>query len=210
MLTVRYQRPEPDWTDISVSTILADHIPALTDRHPIRFTLTHCHYPWQLNHHGVLSTYRSGLSVQIDGASSNCPNDANPLQDNNDGDDEGDVCDLDDDNDGLSDIDEADLGSDPFEPDTESDGVVDGSDNCLLSINADQTDTDNDGYGNQCDPDFDNNLIVNASDLAFLKTKFFLPDADADLNGDSVVNAGDLAIMKSFFFKPPGPSGIVH
>ena len=60
-----------------------------------------------------------------------------------------------------------------------------------------------------CDPDFDNNLVVNASDLAFFKTKFFSSDPDADLNGDSVVNAADLAILKTMFFKPPGPSGLV-
>jgi len=138
----------------------------------------------------------------------NCPNDANPLQDNNDGDVEGDVCDMDDDNDGLSDINEADLGSDPFDPDTDNDGVIDGSDNCLLSSNAAQTDTDNDDYGNLCDPDFSNDLIVGSADLAYFKPKFFSSDPDADLNVDGVVNAADLAILRSFFFKPPGPSGL--
>ena len=139
----------------------------------------------------------------------NCPHYANPLQDNNDADAEGDVCDMDDDNDGLSDIDEAALGSDPFDPDTDSDSVIDGSDNCLLSSNAAQTDTDNDGYGNQCDPDFDNNLVVGSADLAFLKASFFSSGPDADLTGDGIVNAADLSIVKIMFFGPPGPSGLV-
>ena len=55
-------------------------------------------------------------------------------------------------------------------------------------------------------PDFDGNLVVNAADLAFFKTKFFSSDPDADLNGDGVVNAVDLAILKSMFFNAPGPS----
>ncbi len=93
-------------------------------------------------------------------------------------------------------------------PDVDGDGIADTIDNCTEAPNADQRDTDGDGYGNICDPDFDNNLIVNASDLAFVKTKFFTNDADADLNGDNVVNAADLAILKAFFFKSPGPSGI--
>ena len=101
--------------------------------------------------------------------------------------------------------------------DTDGDGVIDSSDNCTLEDNGTlipdaggnvQLDTDGDGYGNICDPDFDNNLVVNASDLAFFKTKFFSSDPDADLNGDSVVNAADLAILKTMFFKPPGPSYI--
>ncbi len=92
--------------------------------------------------------------------------------------------------------------------DTDGDGVVDNVDNCILVPNPAQRDTDGDGYGNYCDPDFDNNLIVNAKDLAFFKTKFFSTDPDADLNGDGGVNAGDLAILKSFFFKEPGPSGL--
>ena len=93
--------------------------------------------------------------------------------------------------------------------DTDGDTVFDHLDNCTLIGNTDQRDTDNDGYGNACDPDFDNNLIVNASDLAFFKTKFFTSDPDADLNGDGVVNAADLATLKIFFFKPPGPSALV-
>ena len=103
-------------------------------------------------------------------------------------------------------------------PDQDQDGVPDAADNCILHPNGPlipdaggniQRDTDSDGYGNACDPDFDGDLIVNAADLAFLKTVFFTPNPNADLNGDGIVNAGDLAILKQFFFKPPGPSGLV-
>jgi len=94
-------------------------------------------------------------------------------------------------------------------PDSDADKILDAMDNCTKVVNLNQRDTDGDGYGNYCDPDFDNNLIVNAADLAFFKTKFFSSDPDADMNGDSVVNAADLAILKTMFFKPPGPSGLV-
>ena len=86
--------------------------------------------------------------------------------------------------------------------------VFDYADNCTLIDNPDQRDTDNDGYGNACDPDFDNNLIVDASDLAYFKTVFLTADPDADFNGDGIVNSADLAILKTFFFEAPGPSAI--
>ena len=94
-------------------------------------------------------------------------------------------------------------------PDSDADKILDAMDNCTKVVNLNQRDTDGDGYGNYCDPDFDNNLIVNASDLAFFKTKFFTTDVDADLNGDGLVNAADLAILKLMFFSAPGPSGLV-
>ena len=93
--------------------------------------------------------------------------------------------------------------------DTDGDGVRDYMDNCTLTGNPLQRDTDIDGFGNFCDPDFDNNLVVGAADLAFFKPKFFGSDPDADLNGDGVVSGGDLAILKQMFFKPPGPGGLV-
>ena len=92
--------------------------------------------------------------------------------------------------------------------DTDADGIPDANDNCTLQPNPSQRDTDGDGFGNWCDPDFDNNGIVNAADLAFFKTKFFTTDPDPDLTGDGIVNAADLAILKAFFFKAPGPSGL--
>ena len=106
-----------------------------------------------------------------------------------------------------------------FDPaaDADGDGLLDTADNCILVPNSplipdaggnSQLDTDGDGYGNLCDPDFDHNLNVDFADLAYLKSKFFTSDPDADLNGDGTVDFADLAILKSMFFGPPGPSGL--
>jgi hypothetical protein len=92
--------------------------------------------------------------------------------------------------------------------DADGDGVADDQDNCSAVANADQNDADADNFGNLCDADFNNDCIVNAVDLGFLKSVFFSNNAEADLNGDGLVNAVDLGIFKSRFFIPPGPSGL--
>lgn len=123
---------------------------------------------------------------------------------------------LDRDGDGLADIYEdknqngvVDTGeSDLLIYDTDGDFVKDGIDNCTLKSNADQRDTDGDGFGNVCDPDLNNDGIVNDTDTAIMKSRFYTTDPDADLNGDGAVNTGDLAILKSLNGKPPGPSGL--
>ncbi|MEO1574717.1 MAG: thrombospondin type 3 repeat-containing protein [Pseudomonadota bacterium] len=93
--------------------------------------------------------------------------------------------------------------------DSDGDGVADDQDNCTEVANADQRDSDGDLYGNACDADLNNDLVVNVIDLGILRTVFFTTDADADFNGDGVVNVTDLGIMRSAFFGPPGPSGLV-
>ena len=75
----------------------------------------------------------------------NCPNVANFLQENNDSDAEGDVCDDDDDNDGLTDIEEENFDgiagydpetdTNPFNSDTDGDGHLDGVDPVPLHFN---------------------------------------------------------------------------
>ena len=101
---------------------------------------------------------------------------------------------------------------DPPNPaiDSDGDGVINGNDNCTLVANPDQRDSDGDGLGNPCDPDFNNDNIVNAADLAYLKLNFFSNDPHADLNGDGFVNAADLAILKQRFFQAPGPQGAIE
>ena len=93
-------------------------------------------------------------------------------------------------------------------PDSDGDLITDDVDNCKFVSNADQRDTDGDGYGNVCDGDFNNDGIVNFADLAILKSWFNSADPDADLNGDGVVNNIDLSIMKQMFGQAPGPSGL--
>ena len=94
-------------------------------------------------------------------------------------------------------------------PDTDGDGVADDQDNCTDVVNADQRDTNGDGYGNACDADLNNDNVINTTDLGLLRTVFFdVGDLDADFNGDGVVNTADLGIMKLRFFEPPGPSGV--
>jgi hypothetical protein len=98
-----------------------------------------------------------------------------------------------------------DLGSSP-DTDADADGVFDVNDNCVVVANANQRDSNSDGYGSICDPDLDNNLTVQAADLAIFKPLFFTNDPDADFDGNGIVQAADLAIMKKMFFQPPGPS----
>ncbi|MEL7448935.1 MAG: hypothetical protein AAFN78_06980, partial [Pseudomonadota bacterium] len=92
--------------------------------------------------------------------------------------------------------------------DCDGDGVDSSIDNCTLLANADQRDTDGDGFGNLCDADLTNDCSVNFSDLGAMKSVFFTTDEDADLDGDGVVNFSDLGQLKSLFFAPPGPSGL--
>ncbi|MDF1554947.1 MAG: right-handed parallel beta-helix repeat-containing protein, partial [Deferrisomatales bacterium] len=110
------------------------------------------------------------------------------------------------------------VGAELVVPDADADGVADGLDNCVMAPNGPlipdaggniQRDTDGDGYGNRCDPDFNNDGGVNFADLAYMKSVFLSGDPDADVNGDGGVNFGDLAILKSMFLGPPGPSGLV-
>ena len=74
----------------------------------------------------------------------------------------------------------------PPPPDADSDGVPDASDNCTLDANTNQLDTNGDGYGNRCDPDFNHNGIVDSQDGALLKAAFgssAFPDRDINGNG---------------------------
>ena len=117
----------------------------------------------------------------------NCPSVANPGQENNDGDAQGDACDGDDDNDNVADAgdncpaaanfaqtntDGSADGGDACDADDDNDGAVDTADNCPLLANAGQTNTDGaaDG-GDACDGDDDNDGVGDAQDAFPLDPK---------------------------------------
>ena len=82
----------------------------------------------------------------------NCPNAANPGQQDTDEDGTGDACD-----------------STPNGPDGDGDGVIDSSDNCPSDANTGQADADEDGEGDACDstpngPDGDADDVPDSAD----------------------------------------------
>jgi hypothetical protein len=89
--------------------------------------------------------------------------------------------------------------------DADQDGVADARDNCRELANADQRDTNGDGFGNACDPDLDDNGIVNRRDFLLLQSLVGPHGGVADLDGDGRVREGDFAVFQAFYGKPPGP-----
>jgi hypothetical protein len=87
----------------------------------------------------------------------------------------------------------------PGDIDADGDGVAETQDNCTLVANANQRDTNGDGYGNICDPDLTNDGVVNINDLNRLKARLGITpvvDVDADLDGNGAVNINDLNRLK--------------
>ena len=90
--------------------------------------------------------------------------------------------------------------------DTDGDGVSDPTDNCTNTPNADQRDTDLDGFGNFCDPDFNNDGDVDSADVHIFKPRLFGTNADGDLDGDGAVTFLDLGIVANHTGLGPGPN----
>lgn len=102
-------------------------------------------------------------------------------------------------------------------PDTDGDGLPDAVDNCILVANntgvAAQCDSDNDGLGNLCDADLNNNGHTNAQDYILFRAQLGQPSTapgynPADLNCNGAVNSQDFVLFRGLLGLPPGPSGL--
>ena len=89
----------------------------------------------------------------------------------------------------------------------DADKVLDHRDNCLLVTNANQRDTNGDGFGNICDADLNNDLMVDMSDFSLFRRVFGTADSDADFDGDGSVGMSDFSIFRRLYGSAPGPSG---
>jgi len=91
--------------------------------------------------------------------------------------------------------------------DADSDGVADSIDNCVNTSNASQLDTNVDGIGNHCDPDYDQDGNVDDVDFEIFSGSYGTSDPDVDLTGDGIVGGSDFGVFTSFHPGPPGAAG---
>jgi hypothetical protein len=97
--------------------------------------------------------------------------------------------------------------------DGDSDGVQDNKDNCVSKANADQRDTDLDGYGNACDGDFNQDGGIGGPDfLIFVSTNGLAEGTpgyndSVDCNFDKAIGGPDFLCFVTQSGSGLGPSG---
>ncbi len=155
----------------------------------------------------------------------NCPNTANPTQDDADNDGIGDVCDDDRDGDNVANsddncpqtpnADQADNDGDGIgdvcDTDDDNDNVADDADNCPFIANKDQTNTDGDEFGNVCDDDDDDDMVLDTDDNCPLISNSDQLDSDFDGIGDACDEPlGEISIIKEQEFVDRGGNTVLQ
>jgi len=100
--------------------------------------------------------------------------------------------------------------------DIDGDGVANNVDNCVIVANANQADTDTDGFGNACDGDFDQagSPRVSAGDFSNIWFPDYQVGTDSGVgtnmsgDGSPAVSAGDFPLFSHQFSveTTPGPT----
>lgn len=169
-------------------------VPLITNTEHLGATLQSDNCPYAANP-GQQDTNADGVgdacqgdrdSDSISDAGDNCPTSPNNNQLDTDADSSGDACDNDDDNDGVVDTDDAFPLDASETTDSDNDTIGNNADNCPLTANADQLDSDGDNLGDVCDTYPQDNLLLLQRDGAAAHENFASGVAMADMNNDGV------------------------
>ena len=98
------------------------------------------------------------------------------------------------------------------QPHDDNDTIPSFLDNCIFVTNESQCDTDQDGYGNACDADTNNDYVVGIVDFTTFVSEFQSSGPPgsivSDFTCDGFVGVPDFTTYSNSFQGTPGPSGL--